>query len=66
MMKGAEGWSMHRQAAPKPNDVVDAHTTGDAVTSAQITIEHQNHALGNLAHPDRRLEVKPNDKISFS
>jgi len=43
----------------------DAHTTGDAVTTAATVIQHHNYALGNLAHPDRRIEVKPSTEISF-
>ncbi len=44
----------------------DGHTTGDAVISARTTIQHHNYALGNLAHPDRRIVVRPSDQISFS
>jgi nicotinamidase-related amidase len=43
----------------------DAHTTGDAILPADTTIRHHNHALGNLAHPSRRIEVKPSAEISF-
>lgn len=44
----------------------DAHTTGDAVTSAETTIRHHNYALRNLAHPDRRIVVTPSDLIDFA
>ena len=44
----------------------DAHTTGDAVTSAETTIRHHNYALGNLAHPDRRIVIAPSDQIEFA
>src|ERR1039458_3309229 len=43
----------------------DAHTTGDAETPAETTIRHHNYALGNLAHPDRRIEVKLSREINF-
>ena len=43
----------------------DAHSTGDAVTPAATTIAHHNYALGNLAHPDRRIQVKASSEIAF-
>jgi nicotinamidase-related amidase len=57
-----------RAAISRGYDVIlaaDAHTTGDAVTKAATVIQHHNYALGNLAHPDRRIEVTPSDGISF-
>lgn len=44
----------------------DAHTTSDAVTPAETTIRHHNYALGNLAHPDRSIEVIASAEIGFS
>ena len=57
-----------RAALSRGYDVIlaaDAHTTGDAVTPAQTTIDHHNYALGNLAHPHHRVEVRPSAQVSF-
>ncbi len=43
----------------------DAHSTGDAVTPAKTTIAHHNYVLGNLAHPDRAIQVRPSAEIVF-
>ena len=43
----------------------DGHSTGDAVTPAKTTIAHHNYVLGNLAHPDRSILVKPGREIAF-
>ena len=58
-----------RAAISRGLDVVlasDAHTTGEAVMSAEMTIRHHNYALRNLAHPDRRIVVAPSDQIDFA
>ena len=57
-----------RAALSRGYDVIlaaDAHTTGDGVTSAQTTIDHHNYALGNLAHPHHRVDVRPSAQVSF-
>ena len=41
----------------------DAHTTTDAVMSARIVVQHHNHALANLAHPQRRIAVAPSAEV---
>jgi nicotinamidase-related amidase len=46
--------------------VADAHTTGDAVIPAEITIRHHNYALANLAHPLRSIAVAPSADIQFT
>jgi nicotinamidase-related amidase len=43
----------------------DGHSTGDAVTPAKTTIAHHNYALGNLAHPDRTIQVQPGADVVF-
>jgi nicotinamidase-related amidase len=43
----------------------DGHTTGDGVLHAQNTIAHHNQALGWLAHPDHKVEVKNGAEIEF-
>ncbi len=43
----------------------DAHTTGDAVIPAETTIRHHNYALGNLAHPTRKIAVVKSAEIEF-
>ncbi|HEY1414621.1 MAG TPA: cysteine hydrolase family protein [Caulobacteraceae bacterium] len=45
--------------------VADGHTTGDGVLHAQNTIAHHNQALGWLAHPDHKVEVKNGAEIEF-
>ncbi len=45
--------------------VADAHTTGDAVISAETTIRHHNYALANLAHPRRSISVIASSQTSF-
>jgi nicotinamidase-related amidase len=44
----------------------DAHTTGDAVIPAETTIRHHNYALGNLAHPTRKIAVVKSGEIAFN
>jgi nicotinamidase-related amidase len=121
MMKGAPGWHIHADVAPKLGELViektasdgfyqtnlqaeldrltierliicglqtefcvdatcraalsrgfetvlasDAHTTTDAVAPASIVVQHHNYALGNLAHPHRRIAVMPSVEIDVS
>lgn len=46
--------------------VADGHTTGatDILSAAQI-VAHHNHLLGQLAHPDHTISVKPGAEIVF-
>ena len=46
--------------------VADGHTTEDTPTlpAAQI-IEHHNRTLGNLAHPDHPITVRPRAEIAL-
>ncbi len=46
--------------------VADAHTTGDAVMSAEIIIRHHNYALGNLAHPKLSIKVTDSADMQFT
>jgi nicotinamidase-related amidase len=43
----------------------DAHSTGDAITPAETTIQHHNYALGNLAHPNGPIKIQTSDQITF-
>jgi nicotinamidase-related amidase len=43
--------------------VSDAHTTGDSHLAAQITIDHHNNVLANLAHPRLKIDVKAADDL---
>jgi nicotinamidase-related amidase len=45
--------------------VSDAHTTRDALLPAEEIIKYHNSILPALAHPDRRLVVKPSSEILF-
>lgn len=58
-----------RSALSRGFDVVlaaDAHTTGDAVLPAEMTIRHHNYALGNLAHPNSKIIITPAADIRFA
>jgi nicotinamidase-related amidase len=43
--------------------VSDAHTTGDSHLSAAAIIDHHNKVLSNLAHPERKIDVKSSGEI---
>jgi nicotinamidase-related amidase len=46
--------------------VADAHTTEDtAILSAAQIIAHHNLTLGQLAHPDHPIAVRPRAEITF-
>lgn len=45
--------------------VSDADTTKDALLPAEQIIKHHNSILPAVAHPDRRLIVKPSREILF-
>lgn len=46
--------------------VADAHTTGDAIIPAETIIRHHNHALANLAHPQRSIAVVASAEALFA
>jgi len=63
---GVPTWHIHPAVAPAEGEIVsDAHTTKDALLPAEQIIEYHNSILPAVAHPDRRLIVKPSNDILF-
>ncbi|MEC4590107.1 cysteine hydrolase family protein [Nitrospirillum amazonense] len=45
--------------------VADAHTTEHGPTPPAVVVAHHNWALGNVAHPERRIQVVPAAEVGF-